>query len=137
MYDAKIKMLLVDDYSTIRKALKRSLANLGFANTHEAASGAEALTVLKAAQGSGDPFKILFLDITMPEMTGLEVLGTVRKDPSYADLAVIMVTAEGERKSIIQANQLGADSYILKPFSDQILREKLELVYNSRTGGEI
>lgn len=122
--DTRMKILIVDDFSTMRRIIKNLLRDIGFSNTNEADDGQTALPMLK----SGD-FDFLITDWNMPRMTGLELLKAVRAEPSLASLPVLMVTAEAKREQIIEAAQAGVNGYIVKPFTAQTLKEKLDKIF--------
>ena len=127
--DARI--LVVDDFETVRMILSRSLNELGYKHVDEAVEGADALKMLKEAQVDGKPYSVAFCDINMPKVNGLEVLRQIKEDPKLSSIAVIMVTAESEEEPIVEAMKLGALDYIIKPFSPESLQKKLEHVSKS------
>ena len=122
--DKNMKILIVDDFSTMRRIIKNLLRDLGFTNTQEADDGATALPMLKA----GD-FDFLVTDWNMPGMTGIELLKQVRADEKLAALPVLMVTAEAKRDQIIEAAQAGVNGYVVKPFTAQVLKEKIDKIF--------
>lgn len=119
-----MKILIVDDFSTMRRIIKNLLRDLGFTNTVEADDGKSAMPILKA--GGVD---FLVTDWNMPGMTGLDLLKAVRSDPSMAQLPVLMVTAEAKREQIIMAAQAGVNGYVIKPFTAATLKEKIEKIF--------
>lgn len=119
-----IRILIVDDFSTMRRIVKNLLADLGYTNTAEAEDGAGALDMLKA-----EPFDFLITDWNMPIMTGIELLKAVRADDKLKAMPVLMVTAEAKREQIIEAAQNGVNGYIIKPFTAQTLEEKLGKIF--------
>lgn len=119
-----MKILIVDDFSTMRRIIKNLLRDLGFNNTVEADDGATALPVLK---NGGIDF--LVTDWNMPGMSGLELLEQVRQDPNLSSLPVLMVTAEAKREQIIRAAQAGVNGYVVKPFTAAVLKEKIEKIF--------
>lgn len=121
----KIKFLVVDDFSTMRRIVKNLLQELGYANIEEADDGATALPMLQA----GD-FDFLITDWNMPTMPGLALLKAVRADPKLAKIPVLMVTAEAKREQIVEAAQAGVSGYIIKPFTAATLSEKLGKILN-------
>ncbi len=118
------KALVVDDSKTIRMILGRTLRELGY-EVCEAGNGKEALKVMEAEKTAID---LVLADWNMPEMNGLELLKHLRQDPDLASLKVIMVTTETEVDHMVSALEAGANEYVMKPFTKDILREKLELV---------
>jgi len=122
--DKDMKILIVDDFSTMRRIIKNLLRDLGFTNTQEADDGTTALPMLRA----GD-FDFLVTDWNMPGMTGIELLKHVRADAKLVSLPVLMVTAEAKRDQIVEAAQAGVNGYVVKPFTAQVLKEKIEKIF--------
>ena len=119
-----MKILIVDDFSTMRRIIKNLLRDLGFTNTFEADDGHTALPMLK----HGD-FEFVVTDWNMPIMEGIDLLKEIRKDPKLKHLPVLMVTAEAKREQIIEAAQAGVNGYIIKPFTAGTLKEKLDKIF--------
>lgn len=119
-----MKILVVDDFSTMRRIVKNLLGDLGFDNLSEADDGTTALPML---QRGG--FDLLVTDWNMPGMTGIDLLKAVRADPKLKALPVLMVTAENTREQIVDAAQNGVNGYITKPFTAATLQEKLERIF--------
>jgi two-component system, chemotaxis family, chemotaxis protein CheY len=124
MPDPKMKFLVVDDFSTMRRIVRNLLKELGFANIDEAEDGAIALQKLQA----GD-FDFVVSDWNMPNMDGLTLLQTIRATPALKHLPVLMITAEAKKENIIAAAQAGASGYIVKPFTSATLSEKLQKIF--------
>lgn len=124
-----IKILVVDDFSTMRRIIKNLLRDLGFTNVDEADDGKTALPILK--QGGID---FLITDWNMPEMTGIDLLKAVRADPALAPIPVLMVTAEAKREQIIAAAQAGVNGYVVKPFTAAVLKEKIDKIFERIEG---
>ena len=124
MTNKNMRILIVDDFSTMRRIIKNLLNDLGYTNTAEAEDGNSALTAL--GQGS---FDFVVTDWNMPGMTGIELLKAIRADDRYKTLPVLMVTAEAKREQIIEAAQNGVNGYIIKPFTAQTLEEKLGKIF--------
>ena len=119
-----MKILVVDDSSTMRRIIKNTLARLGFKDVLEAEHGVEAWEIL-----DGNPdIEMLITDWNMPEMNGLELVKKVRADERFEDLPIIMVTTEGGKAEVITALKAGVNNYIVKPFTPQVLKEKLQAV---------
>ena len=118
------KALVVDDSKTIRMIMRRILIELGY-EVCEAANGIEALKVVEADKTE---LALVLADWNMPEMNGLDLLKRLRQDPDLATLKVIMVTTETEIEHMASALNAGANEYVMKPFTSDILKEKLELV---------
>jgi len=119
-----MKILIVDDFSTMRRIIKNLLRDLGFTNTTDADDGTSALPMLQAGN-----FDFLVTDWNMPGMTGIDLLKAVRADPTLASLPVLMVTAEQKREQIIEAAQAGVNGYIVKPFTAVTLKEKIDKIF--------
>ncbi|WP_338924082.1 chemotaxis response regulator CheY (plasmid) [Pseudomonas silesiensis] len=124
MADKNMKILIVDDFATMRRIIKGLLRDLGFTNTVEADDGHTAIPVLKAG---GIDF--LVTDWNMPGMTGIDLLRYVRADENLKSLPVLMVTAEAKREQIIEAAQAGVNGYVVKPFTAVTLEEKLNTIF--------
>lgn len=122
--DPKMKFLVVDDFSTMRRIVRNLLKELGFTNVDEAEDGAIALQRL---QGGG--FDFVVTDWNMPNMDGLTLLQTIRSTPTLKHLPVLMITAEAKKENIIAAAQSGASGYIVKPFTAGTLSEKLNKIF--------
>ncbi len=119
-----MKILIVDDFSTMRRIVKNLLRDLGFTNTHEADDGLTALPMLETGN-----FDFLVTDWNMPGMTGFDLLKTCRADPRFKDLPILMVTAEAKREQIVAAAQAGVNGYIVKPFTAAVLKEKIDKIF--------
>jgi len=122
--DKNMKILIVDDFSTMRRIIKNLLRDLGFNNTHEADDGASAFPILK--EGGYD---FLVTDWNMPGMSGIDLLKKIRTDSSLASLPTLMVTAEAKRDQIVEAAEAGVNGYVVKPFTAQILKEKIDKIF--------
>ncbi|GAB4352356.1 MAG: chemotaxis response regulator CheY [Methylohalobius crimeensis] len=122
--DKNMKILVVDDFATMRRIIKNLLRELGFSHIAEAEEGQAALTKLQAGE-----FDLLVTDWNMPGMAGIDLLKAVRADEKLAELPVLMVTAEARRDQIVLAAQAGVNGYIIKPFTAATLEEKLEKMF--------
>jgi len=127
-----LKFLVVDDFSTMRRIVKNLLNDLGYQNVVEADDGNTALPILQ--QGDID---CLITDWNMPGMHGLELLKAVRSDAKLAKLPVLMLTAEAKREQIVEAAQAGVSGYVIKPFTAEILKEKLEKILGVAVGPSV
>tara|TARA_R110000868_G_scaffold95438_1_gene262497 strand:+ start:5655 stop:6053 length:399 start_codon:yes stop_codon:yes gene_type:complete len=127
--DKNMKILIVDDFSTMRRIVKNLLRDLGFTNTAEADDGSTALPMLQ----QGD-FDFLVTDWNMPGMTGIDLLKKVRADERLRSLPVLMVTAEAKREQIVAAAQAGVNGYVVKPFTAAVLKEKIEKIFERVEG---
>ncbi len=122
--DPKMKFLVVDDFSTMRRIVRNLLKELGFTNVDEAEDGAIALQKLQAGG-----FDFVVTDWNMPNMDGLTLLQSIRSTPNLKHLPVLMITAEAKKENIIAAAQAGASGYIVKPFTSGTLSEKLTKIF--------
>ena len=119
-----MSILVVDDFSTMRRIIKGLLQDLGFSNITEAADGLTALSLLKAGN-----FDLLITDWNMPGMQGVELLRQVRADERMKKLPVLMLTAEAKREQIVAAAQAGVSGYVIKPFTAATLKEKIGKIF--------
>ena len=121
-----MKILVVDDFSTMRRIVRNLLVELGFSGQliQEADDGENAMVMLKS-----QPFDMVVTDWNMPNMTGIDLLRAIRAEASLKGLPVLMVTAENNRDQIIAAAQAGVNGYIVKPFTAATLQEKLTKIF--------
>jgi two-component system chemotaxis response regulator CheY len=127
--DPNMKILIVDDFSTMRRIIKNLLRDLGFTNTAEADDGQTALPMLQSGK-----FDFLVTDWNMPGMEGIELLKRVRADENLKSLPVLLVTAEAKKEQIVEAAQAGVNGYIVKPFTSGTLKEKIEKIFERIEG---
>lgn len=125
--DPQLKILIVDDFSTMRQIVKKSLKQLGFHNIVEACDGVDALQKLHA-----DEFKFIVSDWNMPNMMGIDLLKAVRSDDALKTIPFLMVTAEAEKDNIIEAAKSGVSQYIIKPFTVDSLQQKMEAIFSKQ-----
>ncbi len=118
-----MKILLVDDSTTMRRIQKNTLEKIGHTDVTEAGDGQEALTKL-----AGGGFELVLMDWNMPNMTGIEALKKIKADPAIKHIPVIMVTSESEKSRIMEAIQSGAANYVVKPFQPETLAEKINAI---------
>jgi len=119
--DKNIKILVVDDFATMRKVIRNLLKQSGFENITEAEDGAMAFETLKSQK-----IDFIISDWNMPNMTGLELLKSVRKDDNLSKMPFLMVTAESLQENVVEAVKAGVDNYIVKPFTAEVLSEKIQ-----------
>ena len=124
-----MKILIVDDFSTMRRIVKNLLRDLGFNNTSEADDGQTALPMLKSGG-----FDFLVTDWNMPGMDGLTLLKEVRADENLCEMPVLMVTAEAKREQIVVAAEAGVNGYVVKPFTAITLKEKINKIFERLEG---
>ncbi|MBU3003268.1 MULTISPECIES: chemotaxis response regulator CheY [Paraglaciecola] len=122
--DKNMKILVVDDFSTMRRIIKNLLKDLGFANIQEADDGSTALPMLQ----QGD-FDFVVTDWNMPGMQGIDLLRAIRADANLKHIPVLMVTAEAKKEQIVAAAQAGVNGYVIKPFTAATLKEKLAKIF--------
>jgi two-component system chemotaxis response regulator CheY len=122
--DKNMKVLVVDDFSTMRRIVKNLLRDLGFTNISEADDGSTALPMLQ-----GGDFEFVVTDWNMPGMQGIDLLKAIRADASLAHIPVLMVTAEAKKEQIVMAAQAGVNGYIVKPFTAATLKTKLDKIF--------
>ena len=126
---ADMKILIVDDFSTMRRIVRNLLKEIGYTNADEAEDGAAALIKLR-----GGAFDFVVSDINMPNMNGFELLTQIKADASIKHLPVLMVTAEAKKEDIVTAAQAGAAGYIVKPFTKATLEEKVNKIIEKMKG---
>jgi len=127
MLDLKMKVLVVDDFSTMRRILKNILKQIGYSDIEEAEDGNSALARLR--QGG---FGLVVSDWNMPNMTGLDLLKAIRADNALNNMPVLMVTAEAKKENVMDAIKAGVNNYVVKPFTADVLKEKIEKIFDSR-----
>ncbi|MBY4677136.1 response regulator [Marinobacterium arenosum] len=119
-----INILIVDDFSTMRRIIKKALTSIEFKNFFEATDGLEALDTLQSKN-----IDFLVTDWNMPNMSGLELVKEIRANSRLATIPILMVTAEAKREQIVQAAMAGVNGYIIKPFSAITLQEKVKQIF--------
>lgn len=121
--DLSIKILIVDDFATMRRIMKNILKQLGYTNITEADDGTTALEALEKGN-----FDLIISDWNMPKMTGLELLKKVRASGPHTSVPFLMVTAEAQKQNVIEAVQAGVSNYVVKPFTAEAIAEKLNKI---------
>ena len=127
MADTKMNILVVDDFATMRRIVKNILKQLGYENILEADDGSSALEVLKK-----EKIQFIISDWNMPQMSGIELLKTVRATEAWKDLPFLMITAEGQKENVIEAVKNRVNNYILKPFTPETLMEKINKIFEGK-----
>lgn len=122
--DKQMRILIVDDFASMRQIVRRTLSSLGFENISEAAGAVDAVRKMR----EGEQFELIISDWNMPNMTGLELLTFVRGTSAMGKVPFLMITAEASRDNIIQAAKAGVSQYIVKPFTAEALQQKLETI---------
>ncbi|MEO7402348.1 MAG: chemotaxis response regulator CheY [Burkholderiales bacterium] len=131
MPNLNMKILVVDDFSTMRRIVRNLLKELGYSNVDEAEDGLVALTKLKAGN-----FDFVVSDINMPNMNGFELLRAMRAEAALKTIPVLVVSAEAKKEDIVNAAQAGANGYIVKPFTKVTLEEKLGKIVSKMSATE-
>ena len=124
-----MQVLVVDDFNTMRKVVRKCLNQLGFKNITEAVDGADALEKLQNSK-----FELVVSDWNMPNMMGIDLLKAVRADEELKEIPFLMVTAEGKKENVMEAIKSGVSNYVVKPFTAEVLGEKLEAVFAKLAG---
>ncbi len=127
MLDLKMKVLVVDDFSTMRRIVKNILKQIGYSDIDEAEDGNSALARLR--QGG---YGLVVSDWNMPNMTGLDLLKAIRADNALSKMPVLMVTAEAKKENVLDAIKAGVDNYVVKPFTADVLKEKIEKIFDNK-----
>ncbi len=130
MLDLKLKILVVDDFSTMRRIVKNILRQIGYSNIDEAEDGNGALSKLRQ-----DKYDLVISDWNMPNMTGLDLLKAIRADGNLNGIPVLMVTAESKKENVVEAIKYGVNNYVVKPFTADILKNKIEKIFDGKSGG--
>lgn len=129
MFNFGIKVLVVDDFPTMRRIVKNLLKQIGFENIDEAEDGVQALNKLKSGN-----YGLVVSDWNMPSMEGIDLLRNIRQEAEpLKNIPFLMVTAEAEKEKVIEAIKAGVDNYIVKPFTAEVLKEKLEKIADKKT----
>jgi len=123
-WNPNMKVLVVDDMSTMRRIVRNILKQLGVGNVVEAENGSDALSKLKA-----DKFDFVVSDWNMPVMAGIELLRKIRADEQLKHIPVLMVTAEAQKENLVEAIQAGVSNYVVKPFTAEIIKQKLDKIF--------
>ncbi len=123
-YNPNMRVLVVDDFSTMRRIIKNILRQLGFNNVVEADDGTTAWETLNK-----DKIEFIISDWNMPQMTGIDLLRKVRGSEEFADLPFLMVTAEAQQENIIEAVQAKVSNYIVKPFTAEVMKQKIDKIF--------
>lgn len=122
--DLSMRILIVDDFATMRRIMKNILKQIGFSNIIEADDGTTALAELQKTS-----VDLIISDWNMPKMTGLDLLKTVRTTPELKDIPFLMVTAEAQKQNVIDAVQAGVSNYVVKPFTAEAISDKLKKIF--------
>jgi two-component system, chemotaxis family, chemotaxis protein CheY len=137
MFPTTTKFMVVDDFATMRKIIKKVLTELGYTNISEADDGKTALPALQKAVADGQPFQFIISDWNMPGMAGIDLLKACKADPALKIVPFMLVTAESEQKNIVEAAKSGVSDYVVKPFNATTLKEKLERIYTKHYGKKV
>jgi two-component system chemotaxis response regulator CheY len=131
MFDLKTRILIVDDMMTMRKLVAKACREIGFTDLTEASDGTEGWAAITAATPA---FGLIISDWNMPNATGLDLLKRVRSDSRFGKTPFILVTAEAEQHQIVEAAKAGVSQYLVKPFTTELLRERIESVHQKICG---
>jgi len=123
--DTSMRILIVDDFATMRRIVRNILKQLGYTNAEDADDGTSALALLKS-----EKFDFVITDWNMPKMTGLDLLKSIRSDPNLKSIPVLMVTAEALQENIVAAAKAGVNDYVVKPFDAQTLKGKIDKIFS-------
>jgi len=134
MYPKETKFLVVDDFTTMRKIIRKVLTELGYTNIEESDDGKNAWPLINQAHQNGAPFDFVISDWNMPGMLGIDLLKNCRNDDRFKSLPFMLVTAESEQKQILEAAKAGVSDYVVKPFNSVTLKQKLEKVWSKHAG---
>jgi two-component system chemotaxis response regulator CheY len=129
MFSPDTRILVIDDFATMRKIIKKTLTELGYTKIDEADDGATALPLIKDAQSKNEPYGFIISDWNMPKMQGIDLLKACKLDPNLKNIPFMLVTAESEQKQILEAAKAGVSDYVVKPFNAATLRTKMENVF--------
>lgn len=124
-YDTEMRVLVVDDFSTMRRIVKNILRQIGFNNVVEADDGTSAWEILNK-----EKVDFIVSDWNMPQMSGIDLLRKVRASEEFANIPFLMVTAEAQQENIIEAVQARVSNYIVKPFTSETMKQKIEKIFN-------
>ena len=127
MADLKMKILIVDDFSTMRRIIKNILRQFGYVNILEADDGATALDALKI-----EKINFIISDWNMPQLSGIELLKAVRGSEEWKEIPFLMVTAEGQKEHVLEAVKFKVNNYIIKPFTAETLIEKINNIFEPK-----
>lgn len=126
MPDLKMKILVVDDFGTMRRIIKNILRQIGYVNIFEADNGLSALDILRT-----EKIEFIISDWNMPEMPGIELLKAVRASEEWKDLPFLLVTAEGKKENVLEAVKYKVTNYIVKPFTPETFTEKINQIFKT------
>lgn len=129
--NAKMSFLVVDDLASMTQLISGQLKEIGFSNVKTALDGQPAWEILEEMHENEEPIEFLLVDWNMPKMTGIDLLKKCRADERFKNLPFLMVTAENNKDNIIAAVEAGVSNYVVKPFSREVLREKISKILNN------
>ena len=132
MFPTSTRFLLVDDYSTMRKVMKKILNDMGYLHIFEAVDGKNAFETLQAQHQKNEPIDFVISDWNMPNLLGIDLLKKCRESTQFRTVHFMLVTAESEGDQIRDAVKAGVSEYILKPYSPQKIKEKIESIYRKK-----
>ena len=133
MFPKETKILIVDDMMTMRKLVRKTLTDNGYANITEADDGDHAWPEIEKALMIGQPFQLVISDWNMPRLSGIELLKKMRIKDETRPVPMILLTAEAEKHQVLEAVKAGVSAYITKPFTPATLIEKLGAVWQNKS----
>ena len=128
---ADMKVLVIDDMSTRRKIIKNMLKKIGFTNITEADDGATAWPMIEEAYNNNEPFEFIVSDWNMPQMSGLDLIKKMRADERFKQTPFLMITAEAEQGNVVIAVKAGVSNFIVKPFNEAVLKDKISKIFKA------
>lgn len=137
MFKANTKFLIVDDYLSMRKIIKKTLSDIGYTNVVEAFDGNNAYEKLVENANSSEPIEFIICDWNMPKMLGIDFLKKCRSEKAYEVIPFVLVTAENDQSKIVEAVRAGVTDYVIKPFSPALLKSKFEVYYKKMSAGKV
>jgi len=129
MFAIESRFLVVDDSASVRALVKEQLASLGFSNVVEANNGKEAVKKLEGLTNAGVKIDLIIADWVMPEMTGIDLLRDLKENQLYKQIPFLMITTEGHSERVVEAIVSGVNDFIIKPFDEKVLSERLTSIW--------
>ena len=137
MFKPNTKFLIVDDSLSMRKFIKKTLSEIGYTNVVEAFDGHNAYEKLVEMANSAQPIEFIICDWNMPKMLGIDFLKKCRAEKAYEVIPFIIITAENDKRKIVEAVSAGVTDYVIKPFSPALLKSKFEVYYKKLSAGKV
>lgn len=137
MFKANTKFLIVDDYLSMRKIVKKTLSDIGYNNVVEASDGNNAYEKLVENANTDEPIEFIICDWNMPKMLGIDFLKKCRAEKAYEVIPFVLITAENDQSKIVEAVRAGVTDYVIKPFTPALLKAKFEVYYKKMSAGKV